>query len=365
VTVARFLAQLWSPICRVWRAKEGAGPHYAEMPPSKKNAKAKAQAEAAAQEAAEVHDDDALSELSMDLSNVGRTSDGTGIAYRQLNCAGKNIGSVKLIELYTNLHFVDFSNNHIQDVAPLKQLHLLVKLDLSSNNISSIKDWYPAEGDTQPLLPSLTHLDLSHNRFDRLPPLSMKSLRVANFSHNEILSCPEFQGHDKLEILNLSANKLFENLTNVAGLPSLTKLDVSSNELQTIEGLSDAWSLTEISLADNQVDRLDGPWQELVNLTVLDLSRCSFPSAKPLEVLRQLPRLRHLGIAGNPFTEEAASVAAARAEVLVAHWRLSSIDGQTVTSEDLEGAKNLHIERVLEQRRLNVESEVAELQADE
>lgn len=109
----------------------------------------------------------------------------------------------------------------------------------------------------------------------------------------------------------------------------------------------------------NKFEVLEGPetpaaWQDLAGLRSLNLSNCQLESIKSLEVLRQLPKLRALSVKGNPFCDTLEQVLP---EVLLCHWRLSSVDGAPVTEEQVEQAKALSLERQLEFRRLKAEEE--------
>lgn len=298
-----------------------------------------------------------LAEPLMDFSNIGKTVDGTGFAYRSLECIKKQIGPIKGIEMYSHLQHIDFSNNVIKDVTPLKLLKFVLKLNLARNEINSIKPLMPAEGE-EPTFPYLLHLDVSANQLTSLPVLStMPALRTASFAKNAITTAEEFTGHPTLETLDISENQI-PKLAGVAAMPLLTKLNASSNELEDINGLAELPALEELNLAKNKFQALEGPWAELTKLTAVNVSGGLLPSPKPLEVLRQAPNLRNLEVAGNTFTEE--DGCNVRIEVLVCHWRLKVIDGEPVTEEELEEAKELNLKRLEEERaRKQAEEEAA------
>jgi len=140
-------------------------------------------------------------------------------------------------------------------------------------------------------------------------------------------------------------------------MPLLKKLDVSGNELEDANGLAELPALQDLGLARNKLQALEGPWQELGELQRLDLSGCRLASAKALEALRDLPKLRALEVRENPFCE--ALEAGLRTEVLICHWRLTSIDGQPVTPEELESARQLNVQRAEEAARARAEEEAA------
>lgn len=71
--------------------------------------------------------------------------------------------------------------------------------------------------------------------------------------------------------------------------------------------------------------------------------------------MRQLPLLRTLEIAENPFMED--EELQVRTEVLLLHWRLTSIDAVEVKPEEIEEAKELNVKRLLEERARKKEEE--------
>lgn len=294
--------------------------------------------------AAVAEEAEAISEHLMDLSNIGRIVDGSGFAYRALRCVEKHIGPLKAIEGYPHLQTVDLSNNFIKDVAPLKALQYILKLNLSTNQIVSLKSWDSEEG---VFFPNLIDLDLSSNALTSLPALQMKALRTANFARNDIASSQDFKGHERLESLDLSFNRL-GSLNSIAGLPVLTKLDVSSNVLATINGLASVPVLEALRLGGNKLTDLAGSWQELGSLRSLNISGNAVADVKYLEVLRSCPKLRELQVLGNPFVERLDGMW--RMQVIRRHWRVEVLDSDAVLLEELEAARQFNV-RCLEEER--------------
>jgi len=322
----------------------------------------------------EVLPEQELAEPLMDLTNLARTVDGAGFAYLSLSCVNKRINPIKAIESYAHLQKIDLSQNAIRDVAPLKGFQFCLSLNLSSNEIANIKSW-----DGEGMLPQLRSLDLSGNLLAALPQLPFASLRSLKLAGNEIATCADFTGHEKLTYLDLSENKL-TSVAGIANMPALTSLNVSggmkngnpTNQLESLEGLTGMESLQELNLARNKFSVLQAPWETFPALRSLNVSENVIEAPKappgekalehPMNVLRQLPKLRNLQVAGNPFSapEEPPEDFNVRAEVLVCHWRLESIDDQPVTPAEMEVARQLHI-RMLEQERavLKAQAEAA------
>jgi len=304
--------------------------------------------------------------------------DGTGYAYLSLSCVNKRINPIKAIEPYSHLQKIDFSQNAIKDVAPLKGLPFVLSLNLSSNEIITLKSW-DAEGQ----FPQLRDLDLSGNLLTVLVPLTFPQLRTVNLARNQIATTADFTGHEKLTSLDLSENKLV-SFAGIANMPALTSLNVSgginkkteepTNQIQSLEGLAGVDALEKLNLARNAFSVLTGAWETFPALISLNLAEnlIDVPKAgageKPLEhplcALRQLAKLRDLSVAGNTFAmpeepaegEPVGEIPNVRPEVIVCHWRLKTIDGQPVTDEELETARLLNIS-MLEQERARLKAE--------
>lgn len=315
-----------------------------------------------------------LAEPLMDLTNLARTVDGTGFAYLSLSCVNKRINPIKCIETYSHLQKIDLSQNAIKDVAPLKNLQFVLSLDLSSNEIVNLKSW---EGEG--LMPQLRNLDLSNNFLSVLPTIPFPVLSSLNVARNDIATCADFGGHEKLTSLDLSENKL-TSVAGIANLPALTSLNLSgglrkefpTNQLESIEGLAGMEALEELHLARNKFTNLQAQWETFPSLRFLSISDNAIEAPKapagekplehPLNVLRQAPKLRSLEVAGNPFAapEEPPEGFNLRVEVLVCHWRLESLDGLPVTAEEMEAAKQLNLSMQEQERaRLKAEAEKA------
>jgi Leucine-rich repeat (LRR) protein len=302
-----------------------------------------------------------LDEDMMDLSEVGRTIDGEGFAYFQLDCIGKNVGSINILTEYGHLRQINLSKNSIKDTAPIKHLSHVLQLNLSSNAITQLDVGQLAH---------LMHLDLSENKLKELPPLQMPALKTASFSRNSISSCAAFAGHSRLESLNLSVNQL-EALAGVGNMPMLKFLNVSSNNLSTLNGVCNLPSLLELNMDTNAFEALTGPWSEMPKLETLSAQSNRIAVAQGLGQLLEIASLKNLNLATNPLAEDDSGINA-RHEALIYHFRLKSIDGEEVTEEDREAATSLNKARQEEERqrkekeeedRRLAEQEAAEAQA--
>jgi len=293
----------------------------------------------------------------MDLSQVAKTIDGPGYTYVQLDCVGKRIGRIALLEEYEHLREINLSKNRIEDVSPLTKLGYVLKLNLASNRIESISDWGAST------LRHLLFLDLSDNRLKALPKLHMPALKQANFARNCIETCTDFRGHSRLEKLDLSGNRHLDCLNGIRDMPLLQTLNVSENSLPGLGGVRTLPALKTLNLAKNSFESLEGPWEEMASLQALDASGNRISAAKEFEPLSRLPELRRIEVAGNPLEEqEGVNI---RHEVIICHRRMEFINGEEVTEEEREEARALYEQRIAEERERQRLEEEAKREQEE
>lgn len=292
-----------------------------------------------------------LDEQAMQLSDVTKTVDGVGFAYSRLDCVGKNVGGIKLLEQYPHLRQIDLSGNSIRDVAPLSKLSHVLSLNLSSNAISSIASW------PEDALQHLLFLDLSGNQLTELPNLTMPALRRADFSRNEIASCKHFAGHSRLQALKLSKNQI-EHVGGLARLPALETLELGENAVSSFAGMKELPSLTSLDVSKNKFATLEGPWGEVTKLRSINVAGNVIAAASAFQPLGRLGELRTIIAAGNPLEEQEGINL--RLELLICHPGLKIIDAEEVTLDERDAAKDLSTKRKEEEEaRLAAEAAVA------
>lgn len=292
------------------------------------------------------------------FSNLGKVEQGSGFAFRSLACPGKRIEKLKGLAEYVHLVHIDLSqnliNSNLKNFEQFRPLKNLISLNLSKNDIKDLKGLEAKEEEDKPF-PNLTSLDLSSNQFVALPNLHFEALVKVSFAKNAIASCQDFTGHPKIQDLDLSNNELSAT-TNIAAMPALKKLNLSRNKLHDITGLADMAELAELYLAGNPIQALEGPWQDFAGLKSVDISNCQLSKPASLEILRNLPKLKSLNVKGNALMGDED----ARIEVLIAHWRLETINGQAVSSDELETARLRNVERLTRAAEEAKEKEAAE-----
>jgi hypothetical protein len=140
-----------------------------------------------------------------------------------LDAKGKDIKELFGIENLINLKWVNFEENGISNIEPLKELSNLEELCLDNNKIKDIK---PLENIT-----SLESLSLSINRIEDISALkNLKNLEKLKLDSNEIMDISPLSGMKNLKYINLSCNKI-SNVDNLMDLESLSSLYLENNSI--------------------------------------------------------------------------------------------------------------------------------------
>ena len=244
------------------------------------------------------------------------------------------------------LRSLNISQNGLADLPSQWSMVLLSSLDVSSNYILAL----PHQLST---FSSLELLDISHNQIHDLPPSlsSLKSLLwvnnglvgiipqiVANFTSLTYLNVAQnrlnsldtgewSQQSEHLEVLVAAHNRIASLAEGVLELSSLTKLDVSFNDLVSVP--STGWNrvvnlkhvsfahnnlsilppslelltlLTSIDVSNNMVTSVPREWSELQNLQHLDMSCNCLTGQVPAE-WSMLSQLQHLNFSSNEISD--------------------------------------------------------------
>ncbi|KAL0831964.1 hypothetical protein ABMA28_001464 [Loxostege sticticalis] len=207
--------------------------------------------------------------------------------------------------LESSLQFLSLSQNRILGFTgeQLKFVGLWF-LDISGNQLSEI----PANAFE--FIPSLTHLNMSHNAHISVLPQSVfnhnQGLLSVDISNVGLKALPVnlFMKTPNLEYINLSNNLLQEISENTfKNLRNLTYLDLSYNNIVNIRtpAFVNVMSIRYLSLKGNQLNAFKGEFFNTgTSLEVIDLSDNQlsylFPSSFKIH-----PRLREIVLTNNKF----------------------------------------------------------------
>ncbi|XP_015917704.1 toll-like receptor Tollo [Parasteatoda tepidariorum] len=177
-----------------------------------------------------------------------------------------------------SLSELDLSFNKINRITPknLQKLRKLRLLNLAHNNIEDVDAFLFTNFEF------LQIIDLSNNMLKKIPAVLFQDspdLREIYLQDNAIYSIPSgfFSGLQQLLVLNLSSNHLSSNLIHqpFIDLIRLVLLDLRNNELTFINStlLLSQYSLQMLFLSHNKISFIeDNSFSSLYNLHTIDLS---------------------------------------------------------------------------------------------
>ncbi len=219
---------------------------------------------------------------------------------KYLDASGNNINSTSPVSLMSGIEELYLDGNPIRDFSGLRKVKSLKSLGLGDTGLT--------DGDLDYLskLTLLTQLDIRDNAEltgEAVDALQSK-LATCNISRSELAYNIEVDGHLVLSNateLDLSGTGI-SDLTGLAKLPYLEKVDLSRNSISNIyilEFTNSRQTIKELNLSGNLIEDIT-PLASLQAVEVLDLSNNKISSETPLMNLKNLKRL-YLG--GNLLTE--------------------------------------------------------------
>ncbi|KAJ8755053.1 hypothetical protein K2173_016566 [Erythroxylum novogranatense] len=202
-----------------------------------------------------------------------------------------------------HLNSIDLSSNYLQGELPmeLSRLKQLEVLDLSHNMLSG-----PVSGVLSGLL-SIKSLNISNNLFnEELVELGeFPNLAVFNISNNSFTGQVICSFFNKIQILDLSMNRLMGNLGGLNNCnTSLQQLRLNYNRLSGAlpDSLYSLLALEELSISNNNFSgQLNKELSKLYSLKILDVSDNQFSDHIP-DVFRSLTRLEQFLANSNLFS---------------------------------------------------------------
>ncbi|KAL6759074.1 hypothetical protein V8C86DRAFT_2581696, partial [Haematococcus lacustris] len=229
----------------------------------------------------------AASQIPAGLSQLGKTADGLRPAYLQLEVSGTDMSDASALVSYSDLQTLLLTHNELRDLSHLS------------------------------CLPSLTHLDVSHNQLDqvlafRLPPGTPSNLRVANYASNRLSALADISHFSRLTHLMLDNNQL-ETTKGLGAAPMLSTLSLANNRLRWLTGLDCLTRLRVLNLTSNRLRRLSEV-SSLVGLEVLQAAHNALDSLAPLAPLHCL---LEVDVSHNQLASLSSVSACAAASLLV------------------------------------------------
>ena len=215
-------------------------------------------------------------------------SDITGLEFavnlEELNISGNPISGFSPLAGCTNLiRLFAWDTPNISDISPLANLTKLEQLEVTGSDVHDISSLVR--------LTNLRVLQFYSSDISDISPLSgMTKLEKVRFRHSDVEDITPLANLVHLEWLDLASNEVFD-LSPLRNLTKLESADLSWNRISNIEPLRHLTSLTHLRLDGNQrisdVSALAG----LVNVYRLQLSLNKVSDVSPLAGLTRLATL--------------------------------------------------------------------------
>ncbi|RNA05683.1 Leucine-rich repeat and guanylate kinase domain-containing [Brachionus plicatilis] len=266
--------------------------------------------------------------VTKNLSNLGRTADGTKFSYLNLSIPGLNLSDIACLSKFKELQTLNLSNNNLNDLSVLSELPFLLYLNVSNNKIEKLFDFLPSY--------NLKEADFSFNRITEIGNLSnFHYLQSLQLNNNQIKRIEGLEYCHRLKNLNLAHN-LIKKIEGLENLP-LLGLDLRSNQIKKIEGLEPLKYLRFLNLSGNMIKFLHGIPEKHEFLEQIDFENNRIASLSEIEHLTALNLLRDLNLISNPVREAEDYYSA----VIFKLPKLVFLDNRKIDSNDKVNAKNL------------------------
>ncbi|KAI6645873.1 Protein phosphatase 1 regulatory subunit 7-like [Oopsacas minuta] len=203
-----------------------------------------------------------------------------------LDLHGHKINNISHMDKLTHLRCLDASCNHLDKIDGLENNTFLCELKLYSNTITHISG---LKG-----LKNLVQLSLQMNRIRDVGKglKSLSKLEILRLDMNlitQIDANTNVEGCSSLMDINL-ANNAIDSVKNFRSTHKLEKLDLSYNNLSSIQGLNNCNSLIELNLTGNNITGLF----EVPSLKSIQILTISNNNIKEIRVGNQCKHLTEL-----------------------------------------------------------------------
>ncbi|XP_068629615.1 leucine-rich repeat-containing protein 23-like [Battus philenor] len=304
------------------------------------------------------------SEVSVRLSQLGKTAEGDGYAYIKATCTGMSLTDIGAIASFKHLQFVDVSENYLTtpalqavtklpflvlihadknrlESAFLKKSKYLQVIIMNYNSIVTVSDVYH---------PELSTLEVGYNQVTNISFTNrMPSLRCLDFRYNRITDISDFN------------------------FPNLDSLYLAGNKIKSLVGLERQVNLRILHVRNNPIESLNGFDPNHTKLQYINLRNCRVTTKKQVKKLQCLKALEVLILRGCPYmggsSEEGTDAGEEddpelRIEVLAALPRLKRLNKGVFTPEERTEAKTLMMQ-ILEEGEDDIEEISEEVQEED
>ena len=191
----------------------------------------------------------------------------------------KNITSIEGLQSFSNLTYLDISNNSIEDLTPLNDLGNLSTLYLKGN---------PA---TDYSITAAYYNNLKKRDFEIKIEFNDKKLenairQVARKTLNSRLTLDDLKGITELSLQSQGIS----DLHGIQNLINLSELDLTDNNIKNAEPLKSLTGIKKLSLSSNNLENIES-LKHLKNLDYLDLDSNNIADLSPLAFCTKLTQL--------------------------------------------------------------------------
>ncbi|WOH38607.1 leucine-rich repeat domain-containing protein [Thalassotalea fonticola] len=220
---------------------------------------------------------------------------------KQLDISGTQVTDLSLLESASDLQLLYAHKAKVVELADFSKLAQLTQLTLFNNEISDIS--------TLASLVQITKLDLSKNKIIDTAALgSLVELTELNLSNNQLANTDGLSTLSKLSMIDLSYNLLDSDyagiapgtlLSGLANKPLLTSVDLSHNQINSnvndLAQLTQSVALIDLDLSNNNLLSMQG----VSNFTLLQDFDASDNNLTSISELANLTALEQLDLANN------------------------------------------------------------------
>ncbi|CAL6067073.1 Conserved_hypothetical protein [Hexamita inflata] len=193
-----------------------------------------------------------------------------------------NIEYFHLLSFLTNLTQLDLSGNNISGISAISKLKNMKKLYLSGNCIEDISAFQS--------LPDLTHLNLQQNKLTSYT-LALPNLIELKIGHNQLQDKTGLQYSPNLQDVNLCGTETADLRTIPHQLFGLKTLELYHNNLVEISHLSNFVDLQSLNISYNKLLQNIGPLKFCPQLTKLSIAKTNVADIWPLQFMKNLQTL--------------------------------------------------------------------------
>lgn len=265
------------------------------------------------------------------LDNLSKTADRECLQFTDIACSGQELEQLgKAMDEVKDCQNVDFSNNGLADVTPIKDLTRLITLNVSNNRIKTVAVFMQDD-----VFQNLKWLDVSNNKFTEFPAFKCPKLEYLNVSGNKLEKVNEgWTGHENLRIISAVDNK-FKNLAPFKAMPKLEELYMGSNMITTLSGWEALPQLKKLHLRRNKIAKIDEEGlAELPELRYINLRHNAFEQMDMVFRLFQFPNLKDINIINNPVEIGFSSFRVLIGEVLAKNPKVERFCKREVTESN-------------------------------